>query len=111
MKLGFRFAINGPHAARTMMLEVIQLSGTQVTHEETQAFLDRRHPQRFTPASLMSFAQDVAGTWTAAGLLTGHRRELRSLPARRPESLALLLFLAYFSDAPANVCSRPTGGV
>jgi hypothetical protein len=60
-----------------------------------EAFLDRRHPQRFTPASLKSFAQNVAGTWTAAGLLAGHRRKLRSLPARRPESLALLLFLGY----------------
>lgn len=72
-----------------------QAPGTQVTREETKAFLDRRHPQRFTPASLKSFAQNCAGTWTAAGLLTGHRRKLRSQPAKRPESLALLLFLAY----------------
>ncbi len=79
----------------TQAFVVNQVPGTQVTREEIEAFLDRRHPQRFTPASLKSFAQNVAGTWTAAGLLTGHRRKLRSLPARRPESLALLLFLAY----------------
>lgn len=79
----------------TQAFVVKQVPGTQVTREEIEAFLDRRHPQRFTPASLKSFAQNVAGTWTAAGLLTGHRRKLRSLPAKRPESLALLLFLAY----------------
>jgi hypothetical protein len=79
----------------TQSFIVNQVPGTQVTREQTEAFLDRRHPQRFTPASLKSFAQNVAGTWTAAGLLAGHRRKLRSLPARRPESLALLLFLAY----------------
>ena len=79
----------------TQAFIVGQAPGTQVTREETEAFLDRSHPQRFSPASLRSFAQNVAGTWTAAELLAGHRRKLRSQPAKRPESIALLLFLAY----------------
>lgn len=79
----------------TQAFIVGQAHGMQITRAETEAFLDRRHPQRFTPASLKSFAQNVAGTWTAAGLLTGHRRKLRSQPVRRPESMALLMFLAY----------------
>ena len=68
-----------------------QVTGVAVQRKSMEAFLSATHPDRFSPASLKSFAQNVAGTWTAAGLLTGHRRKLRSLPAKRPESLALLL--------------------
>ena len=69
--------------------------GAIVTREEVENFLSRTYPDRFTPASLKSFAQNVAGTWTAAGVLVGHRRKLRATPAARPETMAMLLFLGY----------------
>ncbi len=72
-----------------------QAVGTHVQRAEIEAFLEQNYPQRFTPASLKSFAQNLAGTWTASGLLNGHRRKIRSLPTRTPESLVLLLFLGY----------------
>ncbi|MDM0108675.1 hypothetical protein QTH97_27260 [Variovorax sp. J22R24] len=69
--------------------------GAPVPREETEAFLERTYPGRFTPASLKSFAQNVAGTWTAAGLLHGRVRKTRSMVQPHPESVTLLLFLGY----------------
>lgn len=186
-KLGFRFGINGPHAARTMMLEDLRvllshtssranrtdyasaiidgnilgkatrkarelalrhlavlygldmtnpifralrrlwqsneaaqpllafsvalardplLRGTQsfilekplgsvVPREALENLILRDYPDRFSPASLKSFAQNIAGSWTAVGLLHGHRRKVRSAPSLEPESIAMLLFLSH----------------
>lgn len=72
-----------------------QPQGGLVTREEVEALLSRTYPDRFTAASIKSFAQNVAGTWTAAGVLVGHRRKTRSAPAARPEAVAFLMFLGY----------------
>lgn len=69
--------------------------GGAVSRESIERLLAQSHPDRFSPASLKSFAQNVAGTWTAAGVLSGRKNKVRSLPAPYPESLALLLFLGY----------------
>lgn len=69
--------------------------GTHITREDVEDFLNRSHPDRFTAASLKSFAQNVAGSWTAAGVLVGHRRKTRATPTMNPEVMALLLFLGY----------------
>lgn len=65
--------------------------GALVTRDEVEVFLSRTHPDRFTAASIKSFAQNVAGTWTAAGVLAGHRRKTRTTPAVRPEVMAMCL--------------------
>ncbi|SOD24057.1 hypothetical protein SAMN05518800_1200 [Variovorax sp. YR752] len=72
-----------------------QPQGGLVTREEVEALLSNNYPGRFTAASIKSFAQNVAGTWTAAGVLVGHRRKTRSAPAVRPEAIAFLMFLGY----------------
>lgn len=72
-----------------------QAAGAAVTREGMEALLEHQYPDRFSPASLRSFAQNVAGTWTAAGLLNGRVRKTRSLVKPHPESIALLLFLGY----------------
>lgn len=69
--------------------------GAAVSRESIERVLEGAFPERFSPASLKSFAQNVAGTWTAAGLLHGHRNKARSQPPAYPESLTLLLFLGY----------------
>jgi len=69
--------------------------GVQVPRESVEALLEKTHPGRFSPASLKSFAQNVAGTWTAAGSLSGRVRKVRSQPDAHPESVTLLLLLAY----------------
>ena len=62
--------------------------GAAVSREAVERFLAQAYPDRFSPASLKSFAQNVAGTWTAAGLLSGHRNKTRSQPLAHPESVA-----------------------
>lgn len=69
--------------------------GKQLPREEVEAFLATNCPDRFSPASLKSFAQNVSGTWTAAGYLTGRSRKTRTKPMVRPENVALCLFLGY----------------
>lgn len=72
-----------------------QAPGTAIPRETMEAFLDRTHSDRFSPASLKSFAQNIASTWTAAGLLHGRVRKTRSLVQPHAESVTLLLFLSY----------------
>lgn len=72
-----------------------QVAGAAVRREAMEAFLSTTHPDRFSPASLKSFAQNVSGTWTAAGLLQGKARKTRAVVQPHPGSVTLLLFLGY----------------
>ena len=72
-----------------------QAVGAAVPREAMETHLNDTHPERFSPASLKSFAQNVAGTWTAAGFLHGRVRKSRTMVQPHPESIALLLFLGY----------------
>ena len=72
-----------------------QAAGAVVPREAMEGFLNSSHADRFSPASLKSFAQNVAGTWTAAGFLHGRVRKTRALVQPQAESVTLLLFLSY----------------
>ena len=72
-----------------------QTPGGQVHREAVESYLATTYPDRFSPASLKSFAQNIAGTWTAAGLLAGHVRKTRTNVQPHPASIAMLLFLSY----------------
>lgn len=69
--------------------------GAPVPRGDVEAFLAETFPDRFSPASLKSFAQNIAGTWTAAGFLHGHRGKTRSRPEVRAEAVALALFVGF----------------
>ena len=69
--------------------------GTLVAREDIEHLFAANHKDRFSPASLKSFAQNVNGTWTAAGFLSGHKRKTRSAPVVTPANAALCLFLGY----------------
>jgi hypothetical protein len=66
-----------------------------VPTEDVEAFLAAVFSDRFSPSSLKSFARNLAGTWTAAGFLHGHRRRIRSLPPVTAEAVTLNLFVGY----------------
>lgn len=72
-----------------------QAAGAAVPREAVEAHLDATHPERFSPASLKSFAQNVSGSWTAAGFLSGRKNKTRAGVQAYPESVTLLLFLGY----------------
>jgi hypothetical protein len=69
--------------------------GEKVTREEIERVLADAFPERFSPASLKSFAQNVNGTWTQAGYLRGHSQKTRVDPVVTPGVAALSLFLGY----------------
>lgn len=79
----------------TQQFFLAQAPGALVSRESVEAFLRATYPDRFSAASLKSFAQNVAGTWTSAGILVGRTRKQRSTPQPRPEAVAMLLFLGY----------------
>ena len=92
--------------------------GAAVSRETVERCLAQSYPDRFSPASLQSFAQNVSGSWTAAGLLSGYRNKTRSQPLAMPESVTLLLFLGYldgrtgqrlFSSEWTNLLGRSAG--
>lgn len=70
-------------------------TGETVSRESVEAVLAGAHPERFSPASLRSFAQNVSGSWTSAGYLEGRKRKTKVQPEIYPESVAMLLFLGY----------------
>ena len=84
-----------PLLRTTQEFILAQPMGAKVPREAVERFLQQHYPDRFTPASLKSFAQNVAGTWTAGGLLQGHRNKVRGQARADPESVTLLLFLAH----------------
>ncbi|WP_295391588.1 hypothetical protein [uncultured Thiodictyon sp.] len=69
--------------------------GSLVSPQDVETFVAEAFPDRFSSASLKSFSRNLAGTWTAAGFLNGHRRKTRSLPDVRPEVVTLSLFLGH----------------
>lgn len=84
-----------PLLAPTQSLILDLPVGAVLPRADMEAALAAEHPDRFSPASLKSFAQNVSGTWTAAGLLQGRNRKTRTQPAIHPESVTLMLFLGY----------------
>lgn len=69
--------------------------GVLVTREDLEQCLAADHQDRFSPASLKSFAQNVNGSWTAAGFLSGRIRKTRSIPVVTPVNVAFCLFLGH----------------
>jgi hypothetical protein len=69
--------------------------GQHVSREDLEALLVQSHPDRFSPASLKSFAQNVNGTWTFAGYLAGRSRKTRSQPVITPANVAMCLFMGH----------------
>lgn len=70
-------------------------TGESIVRTEVEDLLNNLNPDRFSPASLKSFAQNINGTWTNAGYLKGKAYKLRSLPVVTPTNLTYCLFLGY----------------
>ncbi len=94
--LAFAVALaRDPLLRATQAFFLSQPVGGTVHRERVEQFLRAAFADRFSPASLKSCAQNISGTWTAAGLLQGRTRKTRVIAQSQPESLAFLLFLSY----------------
>ena len=78
---------------QTFMLQ--KQPGTHVAREELEKLLASSYPDRFSAASLKSFAQNVNGSWTSAGFLSGRVRKTRVMPIITPANVAFCLFLGH----------------
>jgi hypothetical protein len=69
--------------------------GSYLIRQDFEVILARFNSNRFSPASLKSYAENVSGTWSAAGYLIGRLRKVRSAPNIGPANIALCLFMGY----------------
>lgn len=69
--------------------------GELVSRQELERLLQANNPDRFSPASLKSFAQNVNGSWTAAGYLQGRSKKIRVMPRIGPANVTYALYLAH----------------
>jgi hypothetical protein len=76
--------------------------GQPLPREQMEQFFSERCPDRYSPATLRSIAQNVNGTWTSAGYLRGHVKKTRSEPVVRPVNVAFALFLSYLQGASGS---------
>lgn len=69
--------------------------GETTNRDRLERCLRAMVPERFSPASLRSLAQNINGTWTEAGLLSGRVEKQRTTPEVSAEAATLALFLGY----------------
>ena len=73
--------------------------GDQVVRQEVEELLKAPDPERFSPASLKSFAQNINGSWTQAGFLRGKARKTRVAPTLAFPNVIFAIFVAYLEGA------------
>lgn len=70
-----------------------------VSRESVETFIAGKFPDRFSPATLKSVAQNINATLTQAGHLSGRVRKLRQQARPTAGSVAYALLLGYASGA------------
>ncbi len=70
-------------------------TGVALTRVAMEQHIDSQTPGRFSHAMLKSAAQNVNGTWTSSGHLTGKVHKVRSIARATPGSVAYALYLSY----------------
>lgn len=68
-----------------------------VDRENLEAFIEQQQPDRFSPATLKSTAQNLNASWTQSGHLKGRTRKIRAKAATTSGSVAYALFLGYLN--------------
>lgn len=73
--------------------------GDQLPRETMEAVFRDTDPDRYSPASLKSIAQNVNGSWTRAGYLQGRVKKIRAMPSISPVNVVYSLFQASLGGA------------
>lgn len=68
--------------------------GTPIRWPDIAASLETQYPERFSPTTLKSQAQNCASTWTQSGHLRGHIKKVRAQARPTPAVAALAALLA-----------------
>ncbi len=86
--------------SRPLLIE--RRAGEQVWRDEVEALLKQSDPDRYSAASVKSFAQNINGSWTQSGFLHGKVRKVRAQPVITPTNLAYALFLGHLEGLRAQ---------
>lgn len=71
--------------------------GEHLPRERMEAYLGSAFPERFSPASLKSIAQNTSASWTSAGHLIGRIKKHRSHPTARPVAVGYAMLAGYLA--------------
>lgn len=71
--------------------------GQVVGREDLEQYVDRKFPNRFSPAMLKSLAQNINSTWTQAGYVKGRNKKVRTNATATPGSTTMALLLGYLN--------------
>lgn len=71
--------------------------GAEVSRESIEGKLMDAYPDRFSPASIKSIAQNLNGTWTKTGHLLGKRRKIRQRVTPTTAATVFALYLGHIS--------------
>ena len=94
--------------------------GEELSRDKVADGLAEAYPDRYSPASLKSFAQNLNGSWTRSGHLQGKVRKFRSRAKATPAAAAYALYLGYlrglrgealFQSEYAQVLDVPMGEI
>ena len=69
--------------------------GEPVRREDIEELIETAEPDRFSPATLKSVAQNINGSWTQAGYLVGRVNKVRTQPRVTPSNITFALFLGH----------------
>ncbi|MCG7872683.1 MAG: hypothetical protein JAZ11_11335 [Candidatus Thiodiazotropha lotti] len=73
--------------------------GQSITRANTEELLRQVTGDRLSAASLKSYAQNINGSWTQAGYLSGRVKKHRKQPRITAANITFCLFLAYLEGA------------
>ena len=94
--LAFQLAVARDPLLRGSIPVIMELQeGEHLPRETMEAHLAHDDPDRFSPASLKSFSQNINGSWTMAGYLTGRNKKFKTQPKVSYVNVAFALFLAH----------------
>ena len=97
--LALQLAVARDPLLRGSMDTILQHSpGEIITRNDIEAYLASDDPDRFSTASLTSFARNINGTWTQAGYLRGKTKKTRTQAKISFVNTAYALLLAQCQD-------------
>jgi len=89
---------------RTSAPFILKLNdGQSFSREALEEYIDKEYPGRFSKATLLSTAQNLASTWTQSGHLKGRFRKFRSRAKATAGSTAYALFLGFLTGERGEI--------
>ncbi len=80
--------------------------GARLHREKMEEFIENLEPERFSPATLKSTAQNLNSSLTQSGHLKGRAHKFRKQAPAAPGSIAYALFLGYLTGARGEFLFR-----